>query len=64
MDRQLTLRQARLDAGETSLGWKVGFGAPAALERLGLDAPLVGFLTGSLAPSGAGPHHDVDKTRR
>lgn len=45
METQLKLRQARLDAGEKPLGWKVGFGAPAALERLGLDAPLIGFLT-------------------
>ena len=27
------------------MGWKVGFGAPAALERLGIEAPLVGFIT-------------------
>jgi len=45
MEKQLRLRQARLNAGEKSIGWKVGFGAPAALERLRLDAPLVGFLT-------------------
>ena len=54
MKTQLELRQARLDAGEKSLGWKVGFGAPAAMERLKLDAPLVGFLTNqSLLPSEA-----------
>jgi len=45
MKTQLALRRARLDAGEQSLGWKVGFGAPAAMARLGLKAPLVGFLT-------------------
>jgi 2-keto-4-pentenoate hydratase len=45
METQLKARQARLDAGEKSLGWKVGFGAPAALARLGTDAPLIGFLT-------------------
>jgi 2-keto-4-pentenoate hydratase len=47
MKRQLEIRRARLDAGDTSLGWKVGFGAPIFLEKLGIDAPLVGFLTGS-----------------
>ena len=26
------------------IGWKVGFGAPAALERLGLERPLVAPL--------------------
>lgn len=28
----------------TDVGWKVGFGAPAALQRLGLTAPLVAPL--------------------
>ena len=45
MKTQLKLRQDRLSAGEKSLGWKVGFGAPGAMERLGIDAPLIGFLT-------------------
>ncbi|MDP1714492.1 MAG: fumarylacetoacetate hydrolase family protein [Anaerolineales bacterium] len=45
MEKQLRLRQDRLNAGEKSIGWKVGFGAPAALEHLRLDAPLIGFLT-------------------
>lgn len=44
MRTQLALRRERLEAGETPLGWKVGFGSPAALERLGLPGPLVGFL--------------------
>ena len=45
MEKQLQLRQDRLNAGEKSIGWKVGFGAPASLEKLRLDAPLIGFLT-------------------
>jgi len=45
MEKQLQLRQDRLNAGEKPIGWKVGFGAPAALERLHLNAPLIGFLT-------------------
>lgn len=54
MEKQLRLRQDRLNAGEKSIGWKVGFGAPAALEHLRLDAPLIGFLTnGALLPSNA-----------
>jgi 2-keto-4-pentenoate hydratase len=28
-----------------SLGWKVGFGAPAAMEKLGIDRPLVAPIT-------------------
>jgi len=54
MEKQLRLRQVRLDAGHRPIGWKVGFGAPAALERLRLDAPLIGFLTDkTVLPSNA-----------
>ncbi len=41
---QLTERRQRLEAGETSLGWKLGMGVPAAMKKLGTDAPLVGYL--------------------
>ena len=44
MTRQLEARRKRLDAGEMPLGWKVGFGAPAVLARLGIAKPLVGFM--------------------
>lgn len=54
MEAQLRARQERLDAGEKPVGWKVGFGAPGAMTQLGLDAPLIGFLTDSvLLPSEA-----------
>lgn len=50
----LALRRRRLRAGERPLGWKVGFGAPAGLAHLGIDRPLVGFLTdGGLVADGA-----------
>jgi 2-keto-4-pentenoate hydratase len=45
MEKMLAARQQRLDAGEKPIGWKVGFGAPASLKSLGIDMPLVGFLT-------------------
>jgi 2-keto-4-pentenoate hydratase len=45
MQSQLATLRARREAGAKSLGWKVGFGAPAAMERLGISAPLIGFLT-------------------
>jgi len=45
MEKQLRLRQDRLNAGEKSIGWKVGFGAPLSMEKLRLERPLVGFLT-------------------
>ncbi len=50
---QLARRRERLGAGERAVGWKLGFGAPAALERMAIDGPLVGFLTDAgLAPDG------------
>lgn len=44
MTAQLETRRARIAAGERPLGWKVGLGAPAAMQKLGLQAPLVGYL--------------------
>ena len=45
MARQFEDRARRLASGEHPIGWKVGFGATAALERLALPGPLVAFLT-------------------
>jgi 2-keto-4-pentenoate hydratase len=44
MAAQLEKRRARIAAGEKPLGWKVGLGAPATMQKMGLQAPLVGFL--------------------
>ena len=44
---QLTDRRQRLEGGDASLGWKLGMGVPAAMAKLGTDAPLVGFLLAS-----------------
>ena len=41
----LATRRERIAAGETPIGWKVGFGAKAAMEKLGITGPLVGFLS-------------------
>lgn len=45
MEKQLKLRQDRLSAGEKSIGWKIGFGAPLSMQKLRLERPLIGFLT-------------------
>jgi 2-keto-4-pentenoate hydratase len=37
MTAQFSKRRARIAAGERPLGWKVGLGAPATMEKLGLD---------------------------
>ena len=41
--------------GERQVGWKIGFGSPAGLSALELDAPIIGFLTdrGAVAPGAA-----------
>jgi 2-keto-4-pentenoate hydratase len=54
MTAQLRYRRELLAAGHQPLGWKLAFGGPAALERLRINAPLVGFLTDrALVSSGA-----------
>ncbi len=44
MTTQFATRRTRIAAGEKPLGWKVGMGAPASMQKLGLQAPLVGYL--------------------
>jgi 2-keto-4-pentenoate hydratase len=41
----LARRADALAAGAEPVGWKVGFNLPAIQERLGIDAPLAGFLS-------------------
>jgi 2-keto-4-pentenoate hydratase len=54
MAAQLRRRRELLNSGHQPLGWKLAFGGPAALERLQINAPLVGFLTDrALVPSGS-----------
>ena len=45
MQKQFSLRQKQINQGERRVGWKAAFGAPQALEKFGISAPLVGFLT-------------------
>jgi 2-keto-4-pentenoate hydratase len=44
MQQQLRWRRELMAAGKKPLGWKLAFGGPAAMERLRINAPLVGFL--------------------
>jgi 2-keto-4-pentenoate hydratase len=54
MTALLAKRRACIAAGEKPLGWKVDLGAAATMQKLGLTAPLVGFLMqGALLPSGS-----------
>src|SRR5215207_951221 len=45
MERQLEQRRRLLADGARPIGWKLGLGTPAAMEKHGTSAPLVGFLT-------------------
>jgi 2-keto-4-pentenoate hydratase len=54
MRRQSELRARRIHAGAKVIGWKVGFGAPAAQAKMKLSGPLIGFLLDrAVLPSGA-----------
>jgi 2-keto-4-pentenoate hydratase len=44
MPAQLKKRRARIASGERPLGWKVGLGAPASMQKVGITAPIVGYL--------------------
>jgi len=53
MAAQLEERARRLRDGEEHLGWKVGFGTPPEMERLGTSSALVGYLLrGAVVQSG------------
>jgi 2-keto-4-pentenoate hydratase len=41
----LTRRREILAQGAEPIGWKVGFNVPEIQRKLGIDAPLAGFLT-------------------
>jgi 2-keto-4-pentenoate hydratase len=43
-ERMLKAQRDAVADGAGRLGWKAGFGAPAAMASLGIDRPLVGFL--------------------
>jgi len=54
MAAQLRHRRELLSVGQKPLGWKLAFGGPAAMQRLRINAPLVGFLLQrALLPSGS-----------
>jgi 2-keto-4-pentenoate hydratase len=54
MAAQLAGARRNLGRDERPLGWKLGFGTGTAMEKLGIDAPLVGYLpTANRLESGA-----------
>ena len=49
MKSQLQAFREAIVAGQPRLGWKIGINDPKMLERLELDAPVVGWLAGARA---------------
>jgi 2-keto-4-pentenoate hydratase len=45
MEAQMSKRRNQLSSGARHLGWKVGFSTRAAMDRMGISAPLFGFMT-------------------
>lgn len=45
LERQLEDWRRLLAGGARRVGWKIGFNAPPVQEKLGLEAPVIGFLT-------------------
>ena len=58
MRAQLARRDAELADGAEPFGWKIGINVPAIQERLGIDAPVVGYMT-SRSPLAPGVRADV-----
>jgi len=44
MEKLFKLRAERIAAGDRQIGWKIAFGAKPIQEKLGIGAPLVGYL--------------------
>jgi len=49
MEKLFKLRAERLAAGDMQIGWKIAFGGKAVQDKLGIGAPLVGYLMRSAA---------------
>jgi 2-keto-4-pentenoate hydratase len=45
MEQMLEARARDYADGAQRLGWKVGFNSPQAMALIGVDAPIVGYLT-------------------
>ena len=55
----LTRRRELLAQGAEPIGWKIGFNVPATQKRLGIDAPLAGFLTTNSLMEGSWDEYPV-----
>ena len=55
MQRLLASREAELNGGAKSIGWKIGINVPAAQAHFGLKGPVVGYLTDRTVIPGGRP---------
>jgi 2-keto-4-pentenoate hydratase len=53
---QLRDWRARLDAGATRLGWKIGLNIPEAQKPLGIEEPVIGYLTSATLVESGGEY--------
>jgi 2-keto-4-pentenoate hydratase len=58
-EAMLTRRREILAQSAEPIGWKVGFNVPEIQEKLGLDAPLAGFLTSDSLVEGSWDDYPV-----
>jgi 2-oxo-hept-3-ene-1,7-dioate hydratase len=56
LERQLEEWRRQLGQGAERLGWKIGFNDPAVRKKLGLRAPVIGYLTSATAIEPGGSH--------
>ncbi|HEX2232747.1 MAG TPA: fumarylacetoacetate hydrolase family protein [Thermoleophilaceae bacterium] len=56
LERQLEEWRRLQGEGARRLGWKIGFNAPKARAALGLDAPVIGYLTSATEITDGGSH--------
>jgi 2-keto-4-pentenoate hydratase len=61
--RQAVRRGERLAAGERRAGWKVALNDPRVQRALGIDAPVIGYLTSATVVPGGATHALAGATR-
>jgi 2-keto-4-pentenoate hydratase len=63
LERQLADWRDTIARGNERLGWKIGLNTPAAMEKLGIPDPVIGFLTSAtrLEPGSPRPLKDLEQ---
>jgi 2-keto-4-pentenoate hydratase len=56
LEAQLTEWRAALDGGAERVGWKIGLNIPEAQNALGIEEPVIGYLTSATAIESGGEY--------